>query len=58
MNGIGIISLLRGRDFLLSLIPSISVRRNGNVHGYFREYSTGAKKKGACLNDKPTLRVI
>ena len=50
----GIISLLRGRDFLLSRTLSISVRRNGNVHGYFREYlSTGAKKKGLALMTSP-----
>lgn len=53
----GIVSLLRGRDFLLTPILSISVRRNGNVHGYCREYLYECKEKGACLNDKPTLRV-
>lgn len=50
----GIISLLRGRDFLSTLILSISVRRNGNVHGYFRRYlSTGANKKGLALMTSP-----
>lgn len=50
----GIISLLRGRDFLLTTILSISVRRNRNVHGYFRRYlSTGANKKGLALMTSP-----
>ena len=57
MNGTGIISLLRGRDFLL---PSFFDFRpeEWECAWVFLGSICGCKEKGACLNDKPTLRVI